>query len=107
METRTKNLIDRLSEMSSREEIEDEVIYSHEELTQSLRERGFEFEQDTDNFRGGQSLTNQHDLADYYYYSELNFIKKGLEDDWVANIDDYENYKAIEDQINDIIIEYD
>jgi hypothetical protein len=105
METRTNELIERLSDMNSREEIDQEVQQSFEELNKSLRQRGYEFDKDNGNFKGGQRIFSR-DLPDYEYYNELNFIKNGLEDKWIAIMDDYENYKKIENSINDITIKF-
>lgn len=105
METRTKELIEKLSEMITREEIDLEVQKSFEELSETLNECGYKFEEGTEAFTGGQPILTR-DLSDYSYYNELNFIKKGLEDEWIANMDDYENYTGIENSINDIIIKF-
>jgi hypothetical protein len=103
METRTSQLIERLSEMSTREEIDLEVEQSYEELNESLSERGYIFEEGSGNFKGGQRILTR-DLPDYSYYNELNYIKHGLNDEWIAMLDDYENYHEIENSINDITI---
>lgn len=105
METRTSELIERLSEMSTREEIDLELQQSYEELNESLSERGYRFEEGSGNFTGGQRILTR-DLPDYSYYNELNFIKHGLEDEWIANMDDYENYREIENSINDITFKF-
>lgn len=103
METRTSELIERLSKMETKEDIENEVQESFNDLSESLSDRGYTFEEETQNFRGGQSILDR-DFSDYSYYNELNFIKDGLGERWVAVMDDYTNFKEIEDSVNDIII---
>lgn len=106
METRTNDLIESLSDLNSRDEIDHEVQQSFEELSELLRQRGYEFEDTTGNFVGGQRILSP-DMSDYNYYNEVNFINNGLNGRWIAMMDDYENFKEIEDSVNDIIIKFD
>jgi len=105
MVPRTQELIESLSEMDSRDEIDLEVNRLFEELKESLMQRGYEFEEYTGNFIGGQRIFGR-DSSDYEFYNELLFIKDGLEDKWIARMDDYDNYKEIENSINDITIRF-
>jgi|WetSurMetagenome_2_1015567.scaffolds.fasta_scaffold00003_3 hypothetical protein len=105
MKTRTSELIERLSAMESMEEINTEVEDTYDELKESLINRGYEFDKPSGEFKGGQRILSG-DYSDYEYYKELNFIKNGLEDSWIAIMDDYENFKEIEDSINDITIKF-
>jgi hypothetical protein len=105
MKRRTSELIEKLSAMESMEEINIEVEGTYDELKESLINRGYEFDEPSGEFKGGQRILSG-DFSDYENYKELNFIKNGLEDRWIAIMDDYENYKEIEDQINDITIKF-
>lgn len=105
MEKRTNDLIKKLSRIESRDEIDLEVLNAYQELQDSLVQRGYVIEDESGSFRGGQRILGR-DLSDYEYYNELNFIKNGLEDKWVAMMDDYDNYKEIEDRITDITVKF-
>lgn len=105
METRTNELIESLSDLDSRDEIDFEVQQSFEGLSESLRQRGYEFEDTTGNFIGGQKILSR-DMSDYNYYNEVNFINNGLNGSWIAVMDDYRNFKEIEDSVNDLIIKF-
>jgi|WetSurMetagenome_2_1015567.scaffolds.fasta_scaffold1776205_1 hypothetical protein len=102
MEIRTRELIERLSQVENRDEIVSEVQESYEEHRDSLSNRGYLFNDSNRDFVAGQPI-QRGDLFDYYYYNELNFIINGLEDRWIANIDDYENYFEIENSIRNIL----
>jgi hypothetical protein len=96
MENRTKNLIDRLLELTSKEQIDEEILFSHEEISESLKDRGFKINEDSyQDIASDQSITSQHDFSDFKFYNEVNFIKNGLEHGWSTYINDRENYQNI------------
>ena len=101
MKDRTSELIERLSDLESRDEIDQQIEDLFEDLKESLIQRGYDLESSTNHLKGGQRILSR-DYPDYEFYNELNFIKTGLEGNWVAIMDDYENYMEIQNAINDI-----
>lgn len=104
MDNRTNDLINRLLDLESTEEVNEEILSTHDEISSLLKESGYIIEDEGfQDFVADQSITNRQDYSDFKYYNEINFIKNGLENGWSTYVDDQENYKNIQDQIEDII----
>jgi hypothetical protein len=104
MDNRTKDLINRLLELASIDEVNEEILSTHEEISGSLKDKGYVIEDEGfQDFVADQSISNRQDFTDFKYYNEINFIKNGIEHGWSTYVDDQENYEDIQDQIEDLI----
>lgn len=108
MDKRTNDLINRLLDLTSKEEIDEEILDTHKEISESLKNRGFEIDENGfQDFTPDQSITSRQDFSDFKLYNEVNFIRNGLNHGWSTYLNDQENYKDIQDQIEDIIQQLD
>jgi len=107
MEHRTREFIESLSELESRDEIADIVNAEVDSYKQSLQQRGYRFneEQLPDQIAGGQRLMSR-DRADIDYYEEIVHIKEGISTGWVSKLNDQDRFDEIRDQVDDILLDF-
>lgn len=105
MEQRTRELIDHLKSIESKEELESTVIEEVAHCKSSLQDKGYRFYEveRTDELAGGQGILGK-DVSETRYMEEIGHIKRGLtEDSWVQSIDEPVRFKDITDAIMDIV----
>jgi hypothetical protein len=109
MEKRTQILIDRLLDLTSRDEIDQIIGDSYSNIKQSLMDQGYLFQEDKvfHDLKEEQAFSNHQEIADSQYYEEINFIKNGLQFGWSSNLTDFERFKFIQDSIDEIIVQFD
>jgi len=107
MDNRTKNLIDLLAGTNSCDEISRIVNERQNKAKLSLINKGYKFREGNEDLEGLQSIRSKNDIMESKYYEELNFIKRGLNTEWSHNFSDYERFKEIQHDINDILIQFD
>lgn len=106
MEQRTKQFIEGLAGLESRDEISDIVNEEVDSYKQSLQQRGYRFNQERhpDDLAEGQRLMSR-DREDILYYEEIVHIKEGLSTGWVSKLYDLTRFDEIRDQIEDILFD--
>jgi hypothetical protein len=107
MEQRTRQFIEGLTGLESRDEIVNVVNAEVDSYKQSFQQRGYRFnpERLPDEIAEGQRLMSR-DRADIAYYEEIVHIKEGLSTGWVSKLYDLARFDEIRDQIEDILIEF-
>lgn len=105
MEQRTRELIDHLKSIESKEELESTVIEEVAHCKSSLRDKGYRFYkvERTDELAGGQGILGK-DVSETRYMEEIGHIKRGVAGNgWVQHIDEPVRYKEITDAVVDIL----
>ncbi len=107
MERRTRQFIDGLSELESRDELVNQVIDEVDSHKQALQAQGYRFntEEHTDELEGGQRIMAA-DTGDIAYLDEIAHIKKGITSEWVSRLDDLQRFDEIRHQVDDILFEF-
>ncbi len=111
MEKLTSDLINRLRESETKQDIIDLIDNTHLDLKAKLLVKGTKFHDDNSNFSqdivGGQRFFGLEDVTNARSYEEVNYIRTGLKRRWVSMIDDSERFDSIMNDIQDIMDKFD
>lgn len=104
MEQSTREFLELLSSLESKQEVVSNVINEVDRCKMSLQDKGYRFyaEEHTDDLVGGQGIRNR-DLEETRYMDEIAHIKRGVTSEWVARLDGQARFNEIRDQVDDII----
>lgn len=104
MEQQTKEFIEKLASLGSKEEVESTVLDEAAQCKSSLQDKGYKFNEveHTDELAGGQGILNK-DVNETQYMEELAHIKRGITDEWVHHVDDPVRFNDIRDAVMDVL----
>ena len=104
MEQQTKELIEKLSSLGSKEEVESTVLNEVGRCKKSLQERHYKFDlvDYPDELSPGQAIINK-DVNETRYMEELVHIKRGITDEWVHHVDDHFRFNEIRNAVMDVL----
>jgi hypothetical protein len=104
MEQQTKELIEKLKSIESKEVVESTVLKEVDRCKKSLQNKNYKFDPDgfPDELSPGQAVLNK-DVVETRYMEELAHIKRGITDEWVHHVDDAVRFNDIRDAVIDVL----
>ncbi len=108
MEQRTKELIERLRSLETREEVESTIIDEVSRCKSSLKNKNYKFntENRTDELIRGQGIQGR-DVGETRYLEEIVYVKEGINGGWVDKINERTRFKKICDEVEEILFKFD